>query len=224
MTDRPIKFRVWNATTKKMHYLESTKDEHNHYLQVGSGGFWLYESISGKLMACSKDGDSLLEFTGLKDKNRVEIWEGDILAPFSEDIGPYTVTFENGSFVCYSGFGRWGLLSRAFDHDIAKTYDAIIIGNIYEHPPPDEQTKTNPEWDKIILYMGENIFPLKRTLMVEKFDPEEIIKAIVAGYIQASMSKVGTSATRMTIKKGYFELSDEGWERYQALTGSTSNT
>ena len=70
---------------------------------------------------------------GLKDKTGTDIYEGDVLKPFSEPIGPYWVVFENGSFVCYHKFGRWGLLSRIWDADILKSYEVEVIGNIYDN-------------------------------------------------------------------------------------------
>jgi hypothetical protein len=43
------KFRAYNKESKTMYYPESTQEEFNHYLQIGSGGFWLYDK-DGKLL------------------------------------------------------------------------------------------------------------------------------------------------------------------------------
>jgi len=75
------------------------------------------------------------EYTGLKDRNGKEIYEGDILKPMSLYAGSMRVKFIDGSFICNNRFGKWGILSRCFDYDIkALKYDCEIIGNIYENP------------------------------------------------------------------------------------------
>jgi uncharacterized phage protein (TIGR01671 family) len=140
---REIKFKCWLVGKKKMLILESTTEAHNHYLQTGSGGFWLYESTGGALMANSEAGDILLQFIGLKDRKDQEIFEGDILTGWKKG---------SNSDRGYTGFVEWNtsqcgfmircdkylmeILSLAMSGDGETTrLDSFeVIGNIHENP------------------------------------------------------------------------------------------
>lgn len=66
--------------------------------------------------------ETLSEFTGLLDKNKKEIYEGDILQ--YNPIGSTNVIAERVEFYPLTG---WSPMIRAFG-------DGEVIGNIYENP------------------------------------------------------------------------------------------
>jgi uncharacterized phage protein (TIGR01671 family) len=72
------------------------------------------------------------QFTGLKDKNGVEIYEEDIVSPIfiNSSITAGTVIFDDGSFLVkqIGAEGYTDLLSDSIRSDIE------VIGNIYENP------------------------------------------------------------------------------------------
>lgn len=66
------------------------------------------------------------QYTGLKDVNKVEIYEGDILG-IPENVGflPETVIFINGCFMADDGYTRSPLCH-------INTVCRVVVGNIHE--------------------------------------------------------------------------------------------
>lgn len=113
---REIKFRAWDKINKEMFNVESINfQERRVYKDVVS-----YRNFNDI---------ELMQYTGLKDKNNKEIYEGDILSD-GNDEKPYKVIFENGSFRAeFDGdFDEY-----SFDLMDVNLQCCEVVGNIYEN-------------------------------------------------------------------------------------------
>lgn len=125
---REIKFRAWDKEYKKMRYLLRLlgHDEDGTYVN----SFW--NEDYGKLWTAGEDQFSeLMQYIGLEDKNRKEIYENDIIK--RNNGNKYIVEWnkEHSKFELFRIKDRYPV---DFMELSAWKEQVEIIGNIYENP------------------------------------------------------------------------------------------
>lgn len=126
---REIKFRAWARFDKVM---------------LSNSDIWFKTNVQGYELFCdtpdNKDSWILMQYTGLKDKNGVEIYEGDIvLSKNTFETKKAKIVFLQGSFMC-----EW-LNDDCYSEEMSRLiwnhrpYSGSgemfeVIGNIYENP------------------------------------------------------------------------------------------
>ncbi len=131
MNNREIKFRAWVKDKKVMRSISMLE---THRPGLGKYQAQYYGDGNGYT---NIEDIELMQFTGLKDKNGKEIYEGDIINVTKrlDDYEMYAqVIWDNEE-------ARWGYIKAdGDDTEIGSLYDLLdirrdeIIGNIYENP------------------------------------------------------------------------------------------
>ena len=148
---RDIKFRAWDKRTKKMRAVnsisfnnenESFNFNPDHLPKVVN--VWGKDIIEGTHQILRREIDEtvLMQYTGLKDKNGKEIYEGDIIVGYNHKVGGNFVDDVMG-VMKYEGLAfavqgkqihrneKWFYTMTS---PIAQDYAIEVIGNIYENP------------------------------------------------------------------------------------------
>lgn len=112
---RELKFRVWDKDLKRMRYLKTSHD----FICFDSCGNGYYVNMQTGLGEWFSD---LMQYTGLKDKNGVEIYEGDILKSYYDKPGIVKWNNEIGAFQIK------GIPSQT----MKRCYQMEVIGNIFD--------------------------------------------------------------------------------------------
>jgi uncharacterized phage protein (TIGR01671 family) len=104
---REIKFRWWDKTKNAMCY-----------------------GVEQYIVGCLIDYEPLMQYTGLKDKNGREIYEGDIVSYQTGYSEPY-ITEVSWTDIDNEGWNMGGFIVYPpwVDHG-----EVEVVGNIYENP------------------------------------------------------------------------------------------
>lgn len=147
--EREIKFRAWNTDKRRMSYQDGTnmqplilridgalalldKDSNDQYQYTYKDNLFITDEEGGNYHS---EGFILMQYTGLKDKNGKEIYEGDIL------LGRFVLDeVEDHIFLSLTEEEKKTQSIMFVVEDIFYPYtnqipeDLEVVGNTYENP------------------------------------------------------------------------------------------
>lgn len=139
---REIKYRAWDNEKRFMFVptqIELSQGENFSRWEEWKPMAWrdeLPEEGSGGIGRFIGTECEIMQYTGLKDRNGKEIYEGDIAEDDLNSLG--LVFYEDGSFKITSTCNGNSITNKnvydLLDTSLIEDNNISVIGNIYEHP------------------------------------------------------------------------------------------
>lgn len=121
---REIKFRIWDKENKKM----------IHNSGSSTGDFWYPWGFQMRSKYNDENSHSsdceMMQYTGLKDKNGKEIYEGDVLK-----VEHYNceIIWHHGAYYYKDSKNKWST-QIYYCTGVCHPSECEVIGNIYQNP------------------------------------------------------------------------------------------
>ena len=117
---RDIKFRAW---------INLKKNDHDFMVYQGQPDLETLQSF----MFHWGDSKNLMQYTGIKDKNGKEIYEGDILEMNDRKASRSQVKYDDKKWARFLAYDREAVsVYMPFVENAVNQW--VVIGNIYENP------------------------------------------------------------------------------------------
>lgn len=111
--NREIKFRAFNKRDKRMYQVTGITCS-------PTLSAWIVNTEEHDELIVSGESGEIMQYTGLKDRNGKEIYEGDIISYMQDEDCPKEVYYKDGAF--------WPIVSFGTETAV------VVLGNIYENP------------------------------------------------------------------------------------------
>jgi uncharacterized phage protein (TIGR01671 family) len=122
MNNNRFNFRVWYSQYSRMHHV----------------GDWYLEEVYFDGKPWNDPASTVMQYTGIKDKNGKEIYEGDILS-YKQHMHSTSVTMDKKDYIVYDNAmfcfkSDCGTQSFGGGMSNAGREEFEVIGNIFENP------------------------------------------------------------------------------------------